>query len=135
MGIGFMGLTALSMIIAPRLLLSIYVDPDAPQNAALIGFALQYLVVAAAFQLLDGAQAVGAGLLRGVQDTSIPMRYALFGYWLPGLMTCVGLGFYTPLKGLGVWIGLAMGLLFVASLMLWRWSRRERLGLVIAANK
>ncbi len=130
MGIGFMGLTALSMIIAPRLLLSIYVDPDAPQNAALIGFALQYLVVAAAFQLLDGAQAVGAGLLRGLQDTSIPMRFALFGYWVPGLMTCVALGFYTPLKGLGVWIGLAMGLLFVASPMLWRWSRRERLELV-----
>ncbi len=134
MGIGFMGLTALSMIIAPRLLLSLYVDPDAPQNAALIGFALQYLVVAAAFQLLDGAQAVGAGLLRGLQDTSIPMRFALFGYWVPGLMTCVALGFYTPLKGLGVWIGLAMGLLFVASLMLWRWSRRERLGLVVAPD-
>lgn len=130
LGIGFMGFTALSMIIAPRLLLSIYVDPDAPHNAALITFALQYLLIAAAFQLLDGAQAVGAGLLRGLQDTSMPMRFALFGYWVPGLLTCIGLGFYTPLEGLGIWIGLAVGLMFVASLMLWRWSRRERLGLV-----
>ena len=132
LGIGFMGLTALSMILAPRLLLSIYVDPDAPENAALIALALQYLVVAAAFQLLDGAQAVGQGLLRGLQDTAVPMRIALFGYWVPGQMTCILLGFYTPFKGLGIWIGLAMGLLVVASLMLWRWSRRERLGLVAA---
>ncbi len=132
LGIGFMVLTAGSMIVAPRLLLSLYVDPDAAANAALMAFALQYLLVAAAFQLLDGAQAVGQGLLRGLQDTSIPMRIALFGYWVPGMLTCVGLAFYTPLEGLGVWIGLAVGLAVVATLMLWRWSRRAELGLVPA---
>jgi len=90
------------------------------------------MVVAAAFQLFDGMQAVAAGALRGLQDTRVPMLFALFGYWLPGLGTAIVLGFFTPLEGLGVWIGLAVGLVVVALLMLQRWSRRARLGLLPA---
>ncbi len=134
MGIGFMAATALAMALFPRLILSAYVDLDAPANAALIGFATEFLLVAAAFQLFDGAQAVGAGALRGLQDSRVPMAYALFGYWLPGMGTSVVLGFFTPLAGLGVWIGLLTGLAVVAVLMLQRWARRERLGLIPAAN-
>ena len=44
-----------------------------------------------------GAQAVALGALRGVQDTRVPMAFALFGYWVPGLLTCLLLGFATPL--------------------------------------
>ncbi|HSG34261.1 MAG TPA: MATE family efflux transporter [Sphingomonadaceae bacterium] len=132
-GIGFMAMTAGAMLAMPRTILSIYVDVDAPANAAMMGHAVQYLFVAALFQLFDGAQAVGAGALRGLQDTRIPMVYALFGYWIPGLGTSVWLGFFTPLGGLGVWIGLLVGLVVVAALMLWRWSNRERLGLHLAS--
>jgi MATE family multidrug resistance protein len=72
------------MTFAPKLVLGIYVDTEAAKNAALMGFAVQFMVVAAAFQLFDGLQAVGAGALRGLQDTRTPMLYALFGYWVPG---------------------------------------------------
>lgn len=130
MGAGFMCTTALAMILFPTLILRIYVDPTAPANAAMVGFALQYMVVAAAFQLFDGIQAVAAGALRGIQDTRTPMMIAIFSYWVPGLGTAIGLGFYTPLQGTGVWIGLAIGLVFAAALLLWRWARREKLGLV-----
>lgn len=130
LGVGFMVITASAMLFFPRALLSLYVDPYAPENTVMAGLAVQYLVIAAAFQILDGAQAVGAGVLRGLQDTRVPMQFALFGYWVPGLITALGLGFYTPLRGTGIWIGLATGLLVVAILMLWRWSRRDRLGLV-----
>jgi MATE family multidrug resistance protein len=122
--------TAAAMLFVPLVLLSIYVDVGAPSNAALVALALRYLMIAAAFQLFDGIQAVGMGALRGLQDTRVPMAYALFGYWVPGLACAIALGFYTPLEGIGVWIGLAVGLIFVAGLMLWRWSRREKLGLV-----
>jgi len=131
-GTGFMVLTAGVMLFAPRFIIRLYVDPDAPQNAILVGFALKFMTVAAAFQLFDGIQAVSAGALRGVQDTRVPMWMALFGYWVPGLGTAVALGFFTPLQGTGIWIGLAVGLVVVASLLLQRWARRARLGLLPA---
>jgi MATE family multidrug resistance protein len=129
-GTGFMALTALAMLLVPELLLMIFLDPTGPANAALVGFALQYLVLAAIFQLADGVQAVAAGALRGLQDTRVPMWIAIFSYWVPGLGIAVGLGFFTRLEGIGVWIGLATGLFFTAVLLIWRWHRREALGLI-----
>jgi MATE family multidrug resistance protein len=131
-GGGFMLLTASLMLFAPRFIIRLYVDPDAPKNALLVGFALRYMVVAAAFQLFDGIQAVSAGSLRGLQDTRVPMWMALFGYWVPGLGTAIALGFFTPLEGTGIWIGLAIGLVVVAGLLLRRWVRRGPLGLLPA---
>ena len=128
-GTGFMALTALAMVVIPKPLIAIYVDPWDPKNAVLVGFALQYIVIAAAFQLFDGMQAVAAGALRGLQDTRIPMWIAAFAYWVPGIGTALVLGFYTPLAGIGVWIGLATGLTVAAALLGWRWHRREALGL------
>ncbi|MEL7444943.1 MAG: MATE family efflux transporter [Pseudomonadota bacterium] len=128
-GTGFMGLTALAMVFAPKLLLSIYVDAEAAKNAALVAFALQYLILAAIFQLADGVQAVAAGALRGLQDTRVPMWIAIFSYWVPGIGLAIGLGFFTPLEGTGVWIGLATGLFVAAILLTWRWTLRDRLGL------
>lgn len=130
LSVGFMATTALAMLLAPTVILRLYLDPEAPHNAVLVGLAIQYMVIAAAFQLFDGAQAVAAGALRGLQDTSMPLAIALFGYWAVGFTTAIGLGFYTPLAGLGVWIGLAIGLVVVAIMLTWRWHRREALGLL-----
>jgi MATE family multidrug resistance protein len=129
-GMGFMVLAAALLLLAPRLIMMIYVDPALPANAALVVLTVQYMRVAAAFQLFDGAQTVGAGLLRGIQDTRVPMAIALFGYWVPGLGTAIGLGLYTPLGGLGVWLGLLAGLVVVAALLVGRWYRREALHLI-----
>ena len=63
---------------------------------------------------------------------SFSMLLALIGYWLAGFGLAAGLGLATPLGGVGVWIGLAAGLVVVAALLLWRWHWRERLGLVPA---
>jgi len=128
-GIGFMGLTALLIWLFPRLFISLYVDVDAPANARLVTLTLQYLVIAAMFQLVDGAQAVAAGVLRGLQDTRIPMLIALVGYWGVGFCTALFLGFRTPLEGVGIWLGLAAGLAAVSAMLLWRWHRRDALGL------
>ena len=131
-GAVFMACTASAMVLFPRELLGIYVDTTALANQPMVGLALGYMMVAAAFQLADGMQAAALGLLRGLQDTRVPMIYALFGYWGGGFGTAWLLAFHTPLQGLGVWIGLAVGLLFVAALMLRRWRMREQLGLTIA---
>jgi MATE family multidrug resistance protein len=83
MGVGFMGLMALAMWGFPRELVTLFLA-DVPANAVVIGLAISFLRVAAAFQLVDGAQVIGAGMLRGLHDTRWPLLFALFGYWPAG---------------------------------------------------
>ncbi|HEX8584887.1 MAG TPA: MATE family efflux transporter [Allosphingosinicella sp.] len=130
LGVGFMTLTGLVMLAAPEALVRLFLDPANPDNGPVMKLAVSFLIVAAFFQIFDGAQAVGAGMLRGLQDTRVPMIYAAFGYWVVGLLTGVGLAFGVGWQGVGIWIGLAAGLAVVSALMLARWLRRERLGLV-----
>ena len=125
----FMLCTASLMVFAPEMILGLYVATDDPANSALLAFAKQYLLVAAAFQLADGLQVVLASALRGLQDTRVPMWIAIGSYWLPGFGVSVLLGFYTPLQGTGVWIGFFTGLMCAAMLLLLRWIRRDRLQL------
>ena len=129
-GIGVMAFTAALMWAFPRLFVSIYIDADAPGNAAVVALAVQFLAIAAGFQLADGAQAVGAGVLRGLQDTRVPMLIALFGYWVVGFGTAVLLGFGLHWGGVGIWWGLLAGLAVAAVLLLHRWRARGRLGLL-----
>jgi MATE family multidrug resistance protein len=96
--------------------------------------AMLFLLYAAVFQIADGAQVVGASVLRGLRDTRVPMLFAGLGYWIIGLPLSAALGFWTPLAGAGIWIGLAVGLTVVAIPMLVRWFMRERLGLTKAAG-
>jgi MATE family multidrug resistance protein len=128
-GVGFMGLMAALMWAAPRPMITLFLD-DVPANARVIALGVSFLAIAAIFQIVDGAQVVGAGMLRGLHDTRVPMIFAFFGYWVIGIGVGVWLAFDRGWAGVGIWIGLAAGLAFVAVLMLDRWRRRERIGLV-----
>jgi MATE family multidrug resistance protein len=133
LGVGFMGAMALVMWSFPHELVTLFLT-DTPRNAAVIALAVSFLRVAAAFQLVDGAQVIGAGMLRGLHDTRWPLLFALVGYWVVGLGIGSWLAFAADWKGLGIWIGLATGLASVAVLMLARWLMRDRLGLARAAH-
>lgn len=130
LGVGFMALMGIVMIAAPRLLISAFLDVSDPANAVVVSLAVSYLALAALFQVVDGAQAVTAGMLRGLHDTRVPMFMALTGYWLFGMPLAVGLGFGAGWEGVGIWFGLAGGLALTALLLVWRWLGRERLGLL-----
>jgi MATE family multidrug resistance protein len=123
-----MGTMALFMWIGPRQLVTLFLE-DVPENAIVIGLAVSFVRVAAAFQLVDGAQVIGAGMLRGLHDTKWPLIFALVGYWGIGLGIGAWLAFAADWKGVGIWIGLASGLAAVAVLMLARWILRDRIGL------
>ena len=131
LGTVFMTLMAALMYAFPRDLITLFLA-DTPANATVISLGVSFLLVAALFQIVDGAQVVGAGMLRGIHDTRVPMIFALFGYWAIGLGVGVALAFSMDWRGIGIWVGLAAGLGVVAALMLWRWSRRDRLGLLPA---
>jgi MATE family multidrug resistance protein len=121
LAMGFMSLAALTIWLFPRDLASLFLDATDPANAPVLDLAVKFLFIAAIFQLADGAQVVGAAMLRGLQDTRVPMYYAAFGYWAVGLGGGAALAFWAGWQGVGVWTGLAGGLAAVAVLMLWRW--------------
>ena len=129
MGVGFMALTALTILTVPRGLVTLFLS-DTPDNAHVIALAVSFLFVAAIFQIVDGAQVVGAGMLRGLHDTRVPMLFTFVGYWVIGIGIGAWLAFHRGWDGVGIWTGLALGLAIVAVLMLWRWTRRDRLCLL-----
>ncbi len=129
MGVSFMAVMALIMFIAPRPLISAFIDIHDPANANVVELAVTFLAFAALFQVADGAQAVAAGMLRGLQDANVPMLYAAIGYWGIGLPLGALLAFQFGFGGAGIWTGLFIGLAVVAALLLYRWLQRERLGL------
>jgi MATE family multidrug resistance protein len=129
MGVGFMTLAACLLWTTPRTFVGLFLDTQSAADAAVVQLAISFLAIAAIFQIVDGAQAVGAGMLRGLHDTKIPMLFAGFGYWVVGLGVALWLGFHRHMGGVGIWIGLASGLAVVAVLMLARWLRRDAIGL------
>ena len=128
LGVLFMSAMAVIMWLEPRTLVGLFLEEHA-RHGRVADLAVQFLTIAAIFQIFDGAQVVGAGMLRGLHDTRVPMIFAFVGYWVIGLGSGVWLAFVAGWQGAGIWIGFALGLGIVAALMIGRWSLRERLGL------
>ena len=130
LGLGFMACTATLLVAAPGAVAEVFVDAGDPMNSEVVGLVTTCLQVAGLFQLFDGAQVIGAGALRGLRDTRVPMALAGIGYWAVGVPAAVALAFGARLGAVGVWVGLLLGLVAVACMVLVRWSRRETLDLV-----
>ncbi len=85
---------------------------------------VRLLTIAGAFQVFDGTQAVATGVLRGIGDTRTPMIMNVIGHWVLGLpagyVLCFGRGWGVT----GLWIGLSIGLVFVALLLTFVWHRK-----------
>ena len=107
-------------------IVGLYLDPAVPGNAAAVGFAVDFLKVAALFQLADAAQVVAMGALRGIKDTRVPMIMAVIGYWGLGFSAAVICAFELGYGGLGAWIGLAVGLTATAPFLIGRFRARVR---------
>ena len=117
-------LTSIIFLAMPEGLISLFIDPAEPERANLLRIGVNLLMVAALFQLVDGLQVLALGLLRGVQDTTVPMVMATISYWGIGLPTSYILAFTFGFGGVGLWFGLVIGLAVAAVLLLWRfWGR------------
>lgn len=93
-------------------------------DATVVALAASILPIAAAFQVFDGTQAVGGGVLRGLGATRPAAVFNLVGYYvvaLPlALLAAKSFGMGLP----GLWWGLCVGLAGVASALVW-WIRRR----------
>ena len=116
-GAAIMAISALAFAFAPRPLALLLTD-----DAAVIAVALPLFLVAAVFQLSDGIQAVGAGVLRGAGDTRFAFVANIFGHWLIGFPVALFLGFRMKMGIVGLWWGLCAGLTVVAVLLFVRFN-------------
>ena len=118
------GLMASAVFIAlPGPLVSLYLDFSNPQASAILAIATTLMFWAALFQLVDALQVQALGLLRGVQDTRVPMYLAAFSYWGIGLPVSYLLAFPLGMGPPGLWVGLLVGLSVASVLMLSRFWR------------
>ncbi len=108
-------------------LISLFMEADDPQRGQILAIGTGLLAMAALFQLVDGAQVIALGLLRGLQDAKIPMVMAALSYWVVGIPASYYFGFVRQMDGIGVWLGLVLGLAFAAVLLMARfWMHSVR---------
>ena len=120
---GFMLITGAIIALASGAIASLYLGGGSAADAAAIALAAVFLKAAAAFQVFDAVQVVGAQALRGLKDARMPMVLAGGAYWLVGAPACLFLAFGLHLRGLGLWIGFVVGLAAAASAMFLRFRR------------
>ncbi len=110
----------------PETLIRLFLSDDNPEAGRIVAFGSLLLAAAALFQLADATQAMGLGMLQGVQDTKVPMWIAAFSYWVVGVPTSYVLAFPMGFGGPGLWLGLAAGLTLAAVLLMLRFWLRVR---------
>jgi multidrug resistance protein, MATE family len=108
-GVGFMTITAVAFLSVPRVLAAAFTT-----DTTVIALAAVLIPIAGVFQVFDGGQAVGAGVLRGAGDTTAPLLVMLASYWLVGVPVSAYLGFATDLRARGLWWGFVVSLAAVA---------------------
>ncbi len=129
-GAGFMALTALLFILFPQAIAQMLTS-----DANVIAIVVPLLAVAAVFQISDGVQAVGSGVLRGAGDTTFAFVANLVGHWLVGFPTAMFVGFRLGLGVTGLWWGLCAGLTAVALTLLIRFHLLSRRGIAALVRR
>jgi len=114
-GLGFMTLTAIAFVTLPHILARAFTT-----DVRVAALAAALIPIAGLFQIFDGAQAVGAGVLRGAGDTAAPMIGMLGAYWMLGVPVGAYLGFHTAMGAPGLWWGFVVSLAAVALFLLIR---------------
>jgi MATE family multidrug resistance protein len=117
-GAGFMALSALVFALFPSTLSRL-----AGASVDVVPLLVPLLMVTAVFQVFDGLQGVGAGVLRGAGETRFTFIANMVGHYAIGLPLSLLLGFGLKLGILGIWWGLCAGLIAVAFALLWRFHR------------
>jgi MATE family multidrug resistance protein len=123
MSLVFSVVTIAFFVLFPEFFIGIFILSDDPARMEILQIGVGILFMAGLFQLVDGTQAVALGVLRGVQDTRLPMVYAAISYWGIGVPTSYLLGFVFDLQVIGVWAGLGIGLGVAAVLLNLRFWR------------
>ncbi|EAZ79219.1 MATE family efflux transporter [Algoriphagus machipongonensis] len=118
MAMVFMFATALIFVVFRDFLPTLYID-----DPEVITLSASLLIIAGLFQLSDGAQVIGLGVLRGMEDVKVPTMVTLIAYWVIGLPLGYVLAFEMGLEEKGIWYGLFIGLSLTAVMLYMRFQK------------
>ncbi len=121
LGASIMFISGIIFILFRNFLPTLYVN-----DQEVISYASSLLIIAALFQISDGTQAVGIGILRGLTDVKIPTAITFIAYWIVGLPVGYLFGFTLKMGVQGVWFGLLLGLTTSAILLTLRFNSRSK---------
>jgi multidrug resistance protein, MATE family len=110
----------LLFLLVPEAIVALFLDMSKPESAAIVTLGATLLAVAALFQLADAMQVMALGLLRGIQDTRVPLVLAAVSYWLIGIPCSYVLAFPMGYGAVGLWLGLVIGLVCAGGSLMWR---------------
>ncbi|WP_269522119.1 MATE family efflux transporter [Coraliomargarita parva] len=117
-----MVMTALTFVFLGETLASLFTaDPE------VIRIAAKLLLVAAFFQIADGAQIISNGALRGMEDVNTPALMLFVSFWILGLPFGAFLSFKQAVGPIGMWTGLAIGISLAATALTFRTFQRLKL--------
>ena len=109
LGLLSIGVLSLVFVIFAKPIILLFIRPDEPQIAAVVGLATQMLYITAVFQLFDALRNSALGGLRGLHDVRIPLLVTILGYWLIAIPVSYVLGFLVHWNTIGIWMGLGVG--------------------------
>ncbi len=116
-------LAIVGFLLWPEPLILAFLEEAEPARDEIVAIGVVLLALAALFQLVDGAQIIALGLLRGAQDATVPMWAAAVSYWVIGAPSAYVFGILLGYGGAGVWMGLVLGLACAAGSLSWRFWR------------
>ena len=133
LSVGFSLATGGLFVLKSESLARLFIDPALSNASQLLAVAGPLIAIAGAFQLFDGLQTIGAGLTRGLKDSTIPMLLAMASYWGIGYWSADILAFPLHLGGVGIWCGFLAGLAAAAMalnarffILTARWDRYKK---------
>ena len=120
LGAGFIAVATVIIVASRDVIPLAFLGSDAAgrsETARLVG---TLLLIGATFYINDALQGIAAGALRGLNDTAMPLAFAVVSFWLVGFSSAYGLAFHTYLGVFGVWIGFSLSVALFAALLIWR---------------
>ncbi len=121
LGVSLMTLFGIVFMSLNKYLPTLYIKDN-----EVILIASSLIIIAAIFQIFDGAQAVGIGILRGLTDVKVPTLITFIAYWIIGLPSAYLFGFVFDFGVSGIWVGLLISLASSASMLTVRFIRKTR---------
>jgi len=118
---GFMVFASVVFLLGNRFFPSLYIN-----EIPVINIASKLLIIGVLFQLFDGLQVIGLGILRGLNDLKKPTLIAAIAYWVIGLPLSYVFGIYLGLGAVGIWYGYLAGLATAAILLFFRFYQVKK---------